>query len=71
MKERKKDLISGPKAANMMGISTQSFYAYCAAGRFKSAIKSRGTRWYVEEWEIDKFNDGKIDVSGVYENWRR
>ena len=67
----KKDLIAASKAAVLMGITTQSLYAYLNAGKFKSATKLRGTRWYIEQWEIDRFNEGKIDVSGVYENWRR
>ena len=71
MKEEKKKLIALPRAAEMMGVSSQSLYAYVDAGKFKSAVKVHGTRWHIEQWEIDKFNEGKISVAGVYENWRR
>ena len=71
MVDERKKLIPLPKAAEMMGVSPQSLYAYVDAGKFRSAVKLRGTRWYIKRWEIDKFIAGKISVAGVYEDWRR
>lgn len=64
------DLIPAVVAAELMGISKQRLYAYINAGKIK-ALKKLGTRWYIYQEEIARFNDGEIDVSGVYsEGWQ-
>ena len=70
MKYKPDDLIPATVAAELMGISKQRLYAYINAGRIK-AIKKLGTRWYVHQEEVSRFQDGEVDVSGVYsEGWK-
>lgn len=56
------------KAAEMMDISRQRLYVYLKAGRFPTAYKKNGTRWMIEQKDIDAYKRGELDFSGVYTN---
>ena len=66
----KEPLVPAIQAAMLMHISKQRLYAYINAGKIK-AEKQLGTRWHIPIGEIKRFNNGEIDVSGVYsERWK-
>ena len=67
--KKDKTLVPATEAAAEMEISISSLYGYMIAGKFESAVKRFGTRWFLEQWEIDQFKRNEIDVSGSYSQY--
>lgn len=62
--------VSPAEAARMIGIARQTVYVYIEAKKLR-ARRPRGTHWEVLLEDVKAMVDGKIDVSGIWKDWRK
>jgi excisionase family DNA binding protein len=62
--------VSPAEAARIIGIARQTVYVYIEAGKLR-ARRPRGTHWRVLLEDVQAMADGKIDVSGIWKDWRK
>lgn len=65
------DYMSVREAAEELDISINTLYAYLNMGEVEGAFKFAGTRWMVPRQWVHDYITGYVDMSGVWDDWRK